>query len=320
LKLNLSGACLAPMAGYTDAAFRQLCIEQGAALTYTEMVSAMGLAYGSEKTAGLIAFAENEHKLGVQLFASRPDALADSIRRLQDAYAPRIALFDINMGCPAPKITGSGQGCALMNDLPLASRLIEAAALASRLPVTVKFRKGWDDAHVNAVEFARMAEQSGAAAVTVHGRTREQFYSGRSDPSVIGRVKAAVRIPVVGNGDIFAAGDAAGLIKATGCDAVMVARGALGNPFIFREIGHLFATGEILPPAPFEERARALLRHAALACAAKGESLAMVQMRKHAAWYLKGAKNAARLREAAVRLRTLDELAALLEGVPGAVL
>ena len=306
-------AYLAPLAGYTDAAFRHLCIEQGASLTYTEMVSAMGLRYGSEKTASLVAFADNEQSAGVQLFANQPEPLAQSICRLQDEYPERIALFDINMGCPAPKITGGGQGCALMKDMPLAARLIEAAVKVSRVPVTVKFRKGWDNASVNAVEFARMAEQSGAAAVAVHGRTRQQFYSGHSDSSIITQVKAAVSIPVIGNGDIFTAQDAANMLRLTGCDAVMVARGALGNPFIFREINHLLKTGESLSPATFDERAAALLKQAQLACESKGERNAMRQIRKHAAWYLKGAKNAARLREAAVRVQTYGELVDLLE-------
>ncbi len=311
--LHFSGtAVLAPMAGYTDAAFRSLCVGQGAGLTYTEMVSAMGLKYGSEKTAGLLALADNERQVGVQLFASRADALVHSIRSLQDLYGQRIALFDINMGCPAPKITGGGQGCALMTNVPLASRLIEAAVKVSHVPVTVKFRKGWDGASVNAVEFARMAEQSGASALTVHGRTRVQFYSGRSDRAVIAQVKAAVRVPVIGNGDIFVAQDAADMLRETGCDAVMVARGALGNPFIFREINALLQDGAAIPHASFEERAAALLKQARLACAAKGERLAMRQIRKHAAWYLKGAKNAARLREAAVRVQTLDDLISLL--------
>lgn len=310
-------AYLAPLAGYTDAAFRQLCVREGASLTYTEMVSAMGLKYGSEKTASLVAFADNEQRAGVQLFASSPEPLAQSILRLQDEpYADRIALFDINMGCPAPKITGGSQGCALMKDVPLASRLIEAAVKVSCLPVTVKFRKGWDEASVNAVEFARMAEQSGASAVAVHGRTRQQFYSGKSDPGIIAAVKAAVSIPVIGNGDIFTAQDAANILRLTGCDAVMVARGALGNPFIFREINHLLETGEALPSATFGEKAAALLLQARLACEAKGERHAMRQIRKHAAWYLKGAKNAARLRESAVRLQTYGDLVMLLENQP----
>ncbi len=306
-------AYLAPLAGYTDAAFRHLCVQQGAAFTYTEMVSAMGIKYGSEKTANLVAFADNEQRAGVQLFASAPEPLAQSISLLQDEYPERISLFDINMGCPAPKITGGGQGCALMKDLPLASRLIEAAVKVSRVPITVKFRKGWDATTINAVAFARMAEQSGAAAVTVHGRTRVQFYSGKSDPSIIAEVKAALSIPVIGNGDIFTAQDAAQMLRDTGCDAVMVARGALGNPFIFREINNLLTTGQALPTASFEEKAQALLLQARLACEAKGERLAMRQIRKHAAWYLKGAKNAARLREAAVRIQTYSELEQLLE-------
>ncbi len=315
-----NAALMAPMAGYTDAAFRHLCVEQGAGLTYTEMVSAVGLHYGSEKTAGLLAFADNEARLGVQLFASRPDALSSSIRYLEDRYGSRIALFDINMGCPAPKITSGGQGCALMRDLPLASRLIQAAADAAQAPVTVKFRKGWDDASVNAVAFAQMAEQSGAAAVTVHGRTRAQFYNGRSDWGIIAMVKAAVRIPVIGNGDIYTAQDAAEMRRVTGCDAVMAARGALGNPFLFREIKSLFESGAVLPPAGFEEKATALLRQARLACAARGEAAAMRQIRKHAAWYLKGARGAARLREAAVRVTTYSNLKDLLEHALGCVL
>ena len=231
-------ALLAPMAGYTDAALRYLCVEQGAALTYTEMVSAMGLRYGSEKTKSLISFAENENRLGVQLFAAQPDALADSICCIQDAYGERIAVFDINMGCPAPKITGGGQGCALMTDMPRAARLIEAAVKVSRLPVTVKFRKGWDDASVNAVEFARMAEQSGAAAVTVHGRTRAVLqrpqrlihHQAGQGSCQHPRHRQRRHIPCRrrrqhAQGHRLRRGD--GRTR------------ALGNPFIFREINHL---------------------------------------------------------------------------------
>ena len=308
---------LAPMAGITDAAFRQIAIEMGAGFTFTEMVSAKGLEYGSERTASLLCPADNEDVFGVQLFASDPSAIVFSIQQLCEAFPSRLSVIDLNMGCPAPKITGGGQGCALMKDLPLAKRIIHAAADASALPVTVKFRKGWDDASINAVEFARMAQDAGAAAITVHGRTRQQFYSGKADWDIIGQVKRAVSIPVTGNGDIFCAQDAVDMLSRTGCAAVMVARGALGNPFIFREILHLFHTGETLPAATPQERMETLLRQARIAVAAKGERIAMRQMRKHAAWYFKGFVGAARLREAAVQLETLDDLIRLTDAFLG---
>lgn len=309
---------LAPMAGITDAAFRQIAIEQGAGFTYTEMASAMALKYGSKKTGVLLSPAPDEDRFGVQLFGSDPGAIEQSIDTLREAYPLRIALFDINMGCPAPKITGNGEGCALMNDMPLASRIIKAAAGASKVPVTVKFRKGWDDSSVNAVEFAKMAQDSGALAVAVHGRTRSQFYGGACDKSVIARVKSAVSIPVIASGDIFSANDAKDMFEQTGCDAVMVARGALGNPFIFREINFLLETGRKAKPAAPEQKAQALLRQAMLAAQAKGERQAMLQIRKHAAWYLKGVKGAAKVRSAAVRINTLNELEALIGSVfPG---
>lgn len=296
------------MAGVTDAAFRQIAIEQGAGFTYTEMVSAKGLHYKSVKTATLLTPAANEDVFGVQLFASDTDALTASIKQLADEYTGRITLFDINMGCPAPKITGNGEGSALMKNMKLAENVIRCAVRASKIPVTVKFRKGWDENNVNAVEFAKMAEDAGASAVAVHGRTRAQFYSGKSDSSIIAAVKNAVKIPVIGNGDIFCAQDAIDMFDHTGCDAVMVARGAQGNPFIFREILHLMHTGRSLSPATPAEKAQALLRQATISAVQKGEKLAMRQMRKHAAWYFKGMPGAARLREAAVRVETLDDL------------
>jgi tRNA-dihydrouridine synthase B len=296
------------MAGITDAAFRHIAIKMGAGFTYTEMVSAMGLKYGSDKTASLLCPADNEDAFGVQLFASDPDAVVHSVRHLNCAYPGRLRVIDLNMGCPAPKITSGGGGCALMKDLPLASRIIRAAVKISALPVTVKFRKGWDEASANAVEFAKMAQDSGASALTVHGRTRAQFYGGKADWDVIAQVKRAVCIPVTGNGDIFCAQDARAMFERTGCDAVMVARGSLGNPFIFREIAHLLRTGEALPPATMRERAETLLAQARIAAEQKGERAAMRELRKHAAWYFKGFPGAARLREAAVRLATLDDL------------
>lgn len=306
---------LAPMAGVTDAAFRHIAIEQGADFTYTEMVSAKGLKYGSVKTASLLAIAENEKQIGVQLFASDIDALTSSIETLLEQCADRIALFDINMGCPAPKITSNGEGSALMKSPELASRLIKAAVKISSKPVTVKFRKGWDETSINAVDFARMAEQSGAAAVAVHGRTRQQFYSGKADLDIIAKVKRSVSIPVIGNGDIYCAQDALNMMNITGCDNVMVARGALGNPFIFREIKSLMQNGTALAPATPQEKTAALLKQARLACAAKGERNAMRQIRKHAAWYFKGMQGAAKLREAAVHLNTLDDLRALVRSI-----
>ena len=303
---------LAPMAGVTDAAFRQLAIEQGAGLTYTEMISAKGLQFGSEKTALLTAPAPSENIFGVQLFSSDAGALAQSIAWLFEAFGDRITLFDLNMGCPAPKITANQEGCALMNNLPLAAKLIQTARGASPVPVTVKFRKGWDEHSINAVDFAKMAEDAGANALTVHGRTRRQFYSGQSDRQIIAQVKNTVQIPVIGNGDIFSATDAITLFDETGCDAVMVARGALGNPFIFREILHLMKTGSEMTPASSEEKAAALFRQAKLCVDMKGEHLAMLQIRKHAAWYLKGMKNASKLREAAVHLDCLDDLKHLI--------
>jgi tRNA-dihydrouridine synthase B len=300
------------MAGITDAAFRHIAVEMGAGLTFTEMVSAKGLENGNERTESLLSPAENEDIFGVQLFASDPEAIALSAARLSEVYPGRLCVIDLNMGCPAPKITSGASGCALMKDLPLASRIIRAAARACALPVTVKFRKGWDGASVNAVDFARMAQDSGAAALTVHGRTRSQFYSGRADWDVIAQVKQAVGIPVTGNGDIFRAEDARAMLAHTGCDAVMVARGALGNPFLFREISHLLHTGEALAPASVRERVETLMRQARIAADAKGEHIAVRQLRKHAAWYFKGFAGAAKLREAAVRMETLDDLTALI--------
>ena len=311
--LELQGsAVLAPLAGVADRAMRELCLSYGAAMVTTEMVSAKGLKYGSAKTGALLRLAENERQIGVQLFASDPAALRQSIEILLGSHGSRIAVFDINMGCPAPKITGNGEGCALMKNPALAERLIKTAVSVSPVPVTVKFRKGWDDNSCNAVDFARMAEQAGASAVAVHGRTRDQFYSGRSDAGIIAAVKCAVSIPVIGNGDIFSAEDAAAMFASTGCDAVMVARGALGKPFLFREIRHYLDTNRKLPVATAKEKAAMLLLQAQLCCRYKGERLAMRQMRKHAAWYFKGMHGAAKLREAAVHLETLDELERLI--------
>lgn len=306
---------LAPMAGVGDSSFRQIAIEQGAGFTYTEMASVNGLKFGSKKTYKLLSPADNESVFGVQLFGSDPEVIARAIEIIYTCFPGRISVFDINMGCPAPKITGNGEGCALMKDAGLASRIIKSAVKASPIPVSVKFRKGWDDRSVNAVDFALMSEDSGAVSVTVHGRTRQQFYSGKSDLDIIKKVKCSVGIPVIGNGDIMSARDAHIMFDSTGCDAVMVARGALGNPFIFREINFLLETGRELPVASFEEKCNALLKQAKDAVLNKGERLAMLQIRKHALWYLKGIKNAASIRQSVSSLSSLSCLESIIKGI-----
>ncbi len=301
---------LAPMAGVTDLPFRALCREMGCDLTYTEMVSAKGLLYGSERTAQLLETSPDERPCAAQLFGSDPKILADMARLIEQRYASSISLIDINMGCPAHKIVGNGEGSALMRDLPLASDIIKTVSRAVKLPVTVKFRKGWDDNSVNAVEFGRMAEESGAAAVTVHGRTREQGYSGRADWDIIAKVKAALRIPVLGNGDVNAGEDALSLIAHTGCDGVMVARGAQGNPWIFREIKAALSGGGVQKPSA-RDRVEMALRHAHMQCTYKGAH-GVIEMRKHVAWYLHGLPHASALREKINACATMEGLETML--------
>jgi nifR3 family TIM-barrel protein len=294
---------LAPLAGITDKAFRQVCAEFGAGFTYTEMVSAKGLMYRNHRTAGLIAVSGAESRAGLQLFGSEPSVLADMAAFVCEEFSDRIALIDINMGCPAQKIIKNGEGCALMQTPALACGIIRAVKQASTLPVTVKFRKGWDEESINALSFAQMAEDAGADGVTVHGRTQKQLYSGKADWDIIRQIKEKLTIPVIGNGDIHCAEDAIKMRKETGCDAVMVARGALGNPFIFREIAALMQGGAQEPPA-LEERITTALRHLRLTVEDKGERRAVKEFRKHAAWYVKGMKNAAKFREDAVQAET----------------
>lgn len=301
---------LAPMAGVTDLAFREICRAMGADFSYTEMVSAKGLYYGSDRTASLLAASPSERPYGVQLFGAEPEIVAAMAKRLCAEAHDGLALIDLNMGCPARKITGNGEGSALMRDLPRAARIIEATVKASSLPVTVKFRKGYDAAHVNAVAFARMAEESGAAMVTVHGRTREQMYSGKADWDVIAEVKQAVSIPVIGNGDVFSGADALALRAHTGCDGVMVARGAEGNPFVFAEIKAALA-GKAYTPPTGSERIEAALAHARRLVACRGER-AVIEMRKHVAWYLSGMRGASTLRVRVNAIGSLAELEAML--------
>ncbi len=297
---------LAPMAGVTDRAFRQICREQGAALTVTEMVSAKALTYGDKKTPGLLALGVDEHPAAAQIFGHEPETMAEGAKIAREISGCDI--IDINMGCPAPKIAGNGDGSALMRDPALAARVIEAVANAVDEPVTVKFRKGWDEKSVNCVEFARMAEQAGAAAIAVHGRTRAQQYSGNADWDAIAAVKRAVSIPVIANGDVAVPEDAVRILRHTGADAVMVGRGALGDPWIFARANALLETGICPPLPPFAERIDTAVRQIELAAAYKGERVAMLEARRHVNWYLKGQSGLKAFKMRICALERLEEL------------
>ena len=303
---------LAPMAGVTDLPFRLLCKEQGAGLLCMEMVSAKAILYNNKNTDILLKTVPKEAPAAIQLFGSDPDIMADIAVRLEERNLG-FAVIDVNMGCPVPKIVNNKEGSALMKDPLLAGRIIEKMASRLSCPVTVKFRKGFDDEHVNAVEFAHIMEESGAAAVTVHARTREQYYSGSADWDIIRQVKEAVSIPVIGNGDVFTPEDAKRLLDETGCDGIMVGRGAKGNPWIFKRITHYLETGELLPGPTLMEVRDMILRHGKMLTEYKGEMIAMREMRSHMAWYTKGMRNSAALRCEINQVETLEGLAEHLE-------
>ena len=302
---------LAPMAGVSDLPFRLLCKEQGAGMVCTEMVSAKAIAYHNRNTIPLLAVSEEERPVSLQLFGSDPDIISNIAHEIEERP---FDLLDINMGCPVPKIVNNGEGSALMKNPKLAGEIIRKTVKAINKPVTVKIRKGFDDDHVNAVEMAKIAEDAGAAAVAVHGRTREQFYSGKADWDIIRQVKEAVSIPVIGNGDLLTAEDVIAMEEQTGCDGFMIARGAQGNPWIFKQILHYFETGEHLPKPSIEEVTQMILRHARMMLEFKGEYIGIREIRKHAAWYTAGYPNSARLRVAINNVESFEALEELLLG------
>ncbi len=304
-----SNILLAPMAGVTDKAFRMIVKPFGPALMYTEMVSGKGLFYKSKKTADLLTADESEKPVAVQIFGHDADIMAEIANSALEYGA---AVIDINMGCPAPKIVNNGDGCALMKSPETAAKVISAVCRAVDVPVTVKFRAGWDDKRINAVEFAKIAEQSGASAVTVHGRTREQFYSGTADLDIIKAVKAAVKIPVIGNGDIIDGGSAAHMLEYTCCDGIMVGRAAEGNPWIFKEISAYLKDGTVLPLPDLDERREVALKHLGLLVEFKGEHRGVLEGRKHMAWYFKGVSGGAVLRTALNKAQKYDEMCGLI--------
>lgn len=300
---------LAPMAGVTDLPFRLLCKEQGAGLLCMEMISAKALLYKNKNTKILLEIHPQEYPVSLQLFGSDPDIISEIARRIE--HLP-FQILDINMGCPVPKVVKNGEGSALMNTPRLAYEIVYKTARAIKKPVTVKIRKGFDDASVNAVELAKMIEDAGGAAVTVHGRTREQYYSGKADWDIIRQVKESVSIPVIGNGDVMSGEDALRMQEVTGCDGVMIGRGAQGNPWIFSELLEYEKTG-VMPPRPDASVIRdTMLRHARLQIEYKGDYIGIREMRKHVAWYTKGMRGAARLRDEINRVESYEELESLL--------
>ena len=308
-----SKLALAPMAGVTDLAFRTICREHGAGLTYTEMVSSKALVYQDGKTRGLLRIAPDEHPSGAQIFGSDPMTMSEAaVLALEISQADFI---DINMGCPVGKVVKSGDGSALMREPSTAMKIIEAVVRNVTCPVTVKIRKGWDKGSINAVEFSRMVQEAGAAAITVHGRTRTQMYSGQADWNIIRDVKAAVSIPVIANGDVFTADDAVKILKHTGADAAMIGRGAMGDPWLFEQASALLAGNPPPPKPPVAKRAETAMQQFELAALDKSERVACLEARRHYAWYLRGVPYSSYFKGQISKAESLDDLRKITEGI-----
>ena len=300
---------LAPMAGITDIAFRLICKEFGCGLVYTEMVSAKGIYYKSENTVALAEIDEKERPVTVQIFGSDAEIMAYAAIQLEKGGAD---IIDINMGCPTPKIVNNGDGCALMKNPKLAGKIIDAVVKAVKIPVTVKIRKGWDEKSINAQEIAYIAQENGAKALALHGRTREQFYSGKADWNIIRKVKEDLSIPVIGNGDVYSPQDAKNMMEETGCDALLIGRGAQGNPWIFQRTLEYLKNKTILPEPPMEERVNMIIEHMDRLIKLKGEYVGIKEMRKHIVWYLKGLPNSSKLKNQVFNMNHRGKIEELL--------
>ena len=301
---------LAPMAGITDLPFRMLCKEQGAGLLYTEMVSAKAISYRNRNTIPLMEISPKEHPVALQIFGSEPELMAEVARSIEDQP---FDILDINMGCPVPKVVNNGEGSALLKDPELIRKIVSAVSRAVKKPVTVKMRIGFEGADVDPVEIAKIMEDAGAAAIAVHGRTRQQYYSGKADWDTIRKIKEAVSVPVIGNGDVDSPKKAKAMLKETGCDGVMIGRAVRGNPWIFREMNYYFETGELLPRPSVEELKEMILRHARQQIEKKGEYTGIREMRKHVAWYTAGMRHSAGIRRESNLISDYEELKALLD-------